>query len=112
LAGYTEELAKVLDKGFTAEEIAEAKKGWLQRRAVARSSERELVGSLASHEYLGRTLAWDDTLEKKVQSLTNDEIVAAMRKIIDPSKISTVISGDFAKAKRTGVSRTEEGKAK
>jgi zinc protease len=101
LAGYNEELAKVLDKGFTPEEIAEAKKGWLQQQAVSRASDRELVYQLLTNEYVGRTLAWDETLEKKVQALTNDQIVAAMRKFIDPAKISTVQSGDFAKAKRT-----------
>jgi zinc protease len=112
LAAYNEELAKILAKGFTPEEIREAKKGWLQERTVSRAMDRELAYSLVSNEYLGRTLAWDDTLEKKVQALTNEEIVAAMRKFIDPAKISTVQSGDFAKVKRAGVQGTEGGKAK
>ncbi len=102
MAGFNEELAKILDKGFTETEIAEAKKGWLQQRTMSRSSDGELAATLAEDEYLGRTLAWDDSLEKKVQALTNAEILAAMKKFIDPAKISTVISGDFAKAKQTG----------
>ena len=77
-----------------------------------RAADSELVHSLASNEYSGRTLAWDETLEKKVRSLTNDQILAAMRKAIDPAKISTVVSGDFAKVKRTGALETEGGTAK
>jgi len=97
--GYTEEIAKILDKGFTAEEIAEAKKGWLQDRTVSRSSDRELVRDLASNEHLGRTLAWDDAVEKKVAAATNETILPAMKKYVDGSKISYVQAGDFAKAK-------------
>jgi len=35
-----------------------------------------------------------------VAALTNDQILAAMRKHIDPAKISMVQSGDFAKVKQ------------
>ena len=94
---FNEEIASILDKGFTAEEIAEAKKGWLQGRRVSRSNDRELARTLATREFLGRTLAWDETLEGKVAGLTNAQIQSAMKKFIDPSKISMVQSGDFKK---------------
>src|SRR5206468_1550452 len=32
VSAFNEEIAKILDKGFTADEIGEAKKGWLQER--------------------------------------------------------------------------------
>ncbi|HEU5180004.1 MAG TPA: pitrilysin family protein [Candidatus Polarisedimenticolia bacterium] len=102
MTGYNEEIAKILDKGFTPEEIAEAKKGWLQEQTVSRANDRQLASTLAGNEYIGRTMAWDETVEKKVQALTSAEILAAMKKFIDPAKISTVISGDFAKAKQSG----------
>ena len=53
---------------------------------------------LAQDLYLTRTLAWDADLEKKVQALTPAEIVLAMRRHIDPGKITIVKAGDFAKA--------------
>ena len=99
VAGFTEEIARALDKGFTAEEIAQAKTGWLQERTVSRSSDRELARDLAGNEYISRTLAWDEALETKVQALSNETILAAMKKHIDASKISYVQAGDFAKAK-------------
>jgi zinc protease len=97
LKAFDEEIAKILEKGFTDEEIAEAKKGWLQSRRVSRANDRELARTLAGREFLGRTLKWDETLESRVAALTNAQIVAAMKKFIDPSKISTVQAGDFKK---------------
>ncbi len=41
-------------------------------------------------------MAWDADLERKIQALTPDEIVAAMRRHIDPRKITVVMAGDFA----------------
>lgn len=95
VTAFREELLKVLDKGFTPEEIAEAKQGWLQEEKVSRANDGELVGSLSSNEYLGRTMAWDAAFEQKIAALTNDQIVAALRKHLDVAKISIVQSGSF-----------------
>lgn len=54
--------------------------------------------ALAQNLYLARTLAWDADLEKKVQTLTAAEILSAMRRHIDPEKITTMKAGDFGKA--------------
>jgi zinc protease len=102
VTAYQEEIAKILAAGFTSEEIAEAKTGWLQGRNVSRATDRELARMLAGREYLGRTLAWDETFEKTVEALTNDRILAAMRAHLDAAKISYVQAGDWAKAKAAG----------
>jgi zinc protease len=98
LAAFKDELAKTLDKGFTADEVAEAKKGWLQSRQVSRSQDRELVRGLATRDYQKRTLAFDADLEGKVNALTPEQILAALKKHIDPAKLTIIMSGDFAKA--------------
>jgi zinc protease len=100
VAAFREEIDKVLASGFTSEEIAEAKKGWLQGRQVSRANDDELAGRLTSREFQGRTLRWDDDLEKRVRALDNGAILAAMKQHIDPAKISMVQAGDFAKAKK------------
>ena len=74
---FDEEMARVVMEGFKAEEIAEAKRGWLQERQVARASDRELATLLAEHANLGRTMAWEGELERLVLALGNDEIQAA-----------------------------------
>ncbi len=95
---FKEELARALKDGFTAEEIANAKTGWLQSRQVSRAQDAELSGKLLGYTFLGRTLAFDADFEKKVEALTPDQITAAMRKHIDPAKVSLFKAGDFAKA--------------
>ena len=57
-----------------------------------------LAGKLSGYLFLDRTLAWDAALEKKIAALTPDQIVAAMRRHIDPSKITIVKAGDFEKS--------------
>jgi len=97
-AAFKDEIARALKDGFTADEIKAAKTGWLQSRQVSRAQDNELASRLRGYAYLGRTLAWDAELEKKVESLTAEQITSAMRKHINPDKISIVKAGDFAKA--------------
>ena len=82
---------------FEEKEIAEAKSGWLQSRQVGRAQDAPLARTLAVNLYIGRTLAWDAELEKKVQALTAADILAAMRRHIDPAKMTIVKAGDFQK---------------
>jgi zinc protease len=41
-----EELQRALKEGFPADEVAGAKKGWIQTQEVSRSQDPELVGRL------------------------------------------------------------------
>ncbi len=96
--GFKEEIARMLKDGFTAEEVEAAKKGYLQSRQVSRAQDAELMRRLTALAFTGRTLAWDAEFEKKIAALTPDQINAAMRRYIDPAKITIVKAGDFAKA--------------
>ena len=98
-ASFKDELAKVLKDGLTTEEIEAAKNGWLQGRQLSRAQDRELSGRLNSYLFLNRTIAWDAELESRIQSLTAEQINAAMRKYLTPDNITIIKAGDFAKAK-------------
>lgn len=98
-AAFKEELQKVVTEGFTEEEIAQAKQGWLLNRQRSRGQDLSLVGNLINNLFTGRTFAWEDEFDKKVQSLTLEEVNAAMKKYLAIDKISIVKAGDFAKAK-------------
>jgi len=98
-AAFKDELAKLLKDGFTAQEIEEAKKGFVQRGQLARAQDRELSGRLNNYLFLNRTIAWDAELESKIQSLTAEQINGAMRKYLTPDNITIIKAGDFAKAK-------------
>jgi zinc protease len=98
-AAFKDELAKLLKDGFTAEEVTAAKTGFLQRGQLSRAQDRELAGKLNNYLFLNRTIAWDAEFDKKVESLTVEQINAAMRKFMTPENITIIKAGDFAKAK-------------
>lgn len=97
-AAFKEEIARMLKDGFTAEEVEAAKSGYLQSRQVSRAQDNELASRLNNYLFWGRTLQWDADLDAKLKALTPEQIAEAMRRHIDPAKITIIKSGDFAKA--------------
>jgi zinc protease len=97
-AAFKEEMERALKDGFTAEEVAAAKSGWLQAQQVSRSADGQIAATLATRDYDERTLAWDGDLEKKVAALTPQQIQDALRRNLDVSAMSIVKAGDFKKA--------------
>jgi len=92
---FTEEMARVVKDGFTAEELEQARAGWLQGQTVARSQDAALATRLSNYLYLERTLRWDADLERKIAALTADQVNAAVRRHIHPEKFSVFKAGDF-----------------
>jgi len=97
-AAFREEVERALKDGFTPEEIAAAKSGYLQSRQMSRSQDNRLAGTMASRLFQGRTLAWDEDFERQIDALTADQIVSALRRHLDPAKMTIVKAGDFAAA--------------
>jgi len=93
-----EELQRALRDGFTAAELNAARAGWLQSRQVSRAQDGGLSQRLANLEYLGRTFSWDAALEEQVRALTPEAVTTALRKYIDPSRLSIITAGDLAAA--------------
>jgi zinc protease len=91
-----DELRKTFAEGFTPEELEAGKKGFLQARQLSRSSDAAVSGRLVAYLVLGRTFAWDADLERKVAALTPQQVLEAMRRHIDPAKLSVVKAGDFS----------------
>jgi zinc protease len=98
LAALREELARALEGGFTEAELKDARSGWLQGRQVGRAQDGSLAQTLATWAFVGRTLAWDEALERKVAALTPADIQAAMRRHLDLGRLTVVTAGDFAHA--------------
>ena len=97
-ASFIDELKKTLREGFTQTEVSEAKRAYADTRKVSRSQETALVGLIASHEQLGRTMLYDEQQEARIQALTLEQINAAFRKYMDPAGVTIVKAGDFKKA--------------
>jgi zinc protease len=100
-AAFKDEVAKAIKDGFTPTEIAAAKSGALQQRLQQRAQDAALAGALANNAYLGRTFVWSKQFEDKIAALKPEDVAAAMRKFIDPNKITFVKAGDFAKVAKT-----------
>ena len=94
---FREELDRALKDGFTQAELDQFRAGLLQGRSQGRANDPELVGTLVNRRFAGRTMAYDEELEKKIAALTPDQVNAALRKYLDPKKIFIVRAGDFAK---------------
>jgi zinc protease len=97
-ASFRDELAKTLKEGFTADEVAAAKKAWLQEQTLGRSQDGALVGLLSGRARFDRTLKYDESLEAKVNALTAEQVSAAFRRHVDPAAMVVVKAGDFKKA--------------
>jgi zinc protease len=93
----TEILGEFVKKGVTPVEVTETAKGWLEDRKVDRSSDSSVARTLAAQLFLGRTYERTIKLEKTVSELTADQVNAAIRRYLDPSRFYIVEAGDFAK---------------
>ncbi|NOT37456.1 MAG: insulinase family protein [Saprospiraceae bacterium] len=93
---FKDEISKLLKDGFTEQEIKDAKSGLLQSRKVTRSQDNSLSGMLNNMSYLNRNMNFTLELEKRMESLTADQINSAFRKHVSLDKISMVKGGDFA----------------
>ncbi len=96
-AAVTEELQRALDQGFAPQEFEDARKGLLRARQVARTSDATLCARLLGYAVVGRTFAWDAAFEKRIASLTPQEVRDALRRHLDLHKLSVVKAGDFMK---------------
>ncbi|MFN2563557.1 MAG: M16 family metallopeptidase [Gemmatimonadaceae bacterium] len=99
---FVEEIERAIRDGFTPEEVAQGKSGYLQARQVARSQDAQLANALAAGLLHDRTMAWDAELEAKIQALTPEQLTAALRRTIDPRKLTIVRAGNFAKVTQAG----------
>jgi len=95
---FKDELAKLLKDGFADQEVAEAKKTYLEKRAIARSQDAGLSRTMARNLQFDWTMAHDADLDAKIAALTPDQLNAAVRKYLDPANISYFKAGDFKKA--------------
>jgi zinc protease len=97
-----EEFARLLSDGVTADELERAKRGFLEAQKVRRTTDGALAGLLSELSYTGRTMIYQADLERKIESLTPDQVVAAVRNHLDPQKLVIVTAGDFGTKAEAG----------
>ena len=96
-AAIDEQVRLALGSGFTAEEIANAKRALNEERFAARAQDGVLASSLVSQAYLGRTWAQSADLDRAIGEVSVDSANAALRRYLKPDGLATFVAGDFAK---------------
>ena len=96
VASFTDILDVMLADGFTEEEFEGAKRGYLDQAQNARSNDAVIANMLSNSLFLDRPLAFTAEQEAAIEALTAGDVVAALRRHIDPAKLTIVRGGDFA----------------
>ncbi|HST01137.1 MAG TPA: pitrilysin family protein [Usitatibacter sp.] len=94
---YKEEMAHAATQGFTEAQMRDAKSGLLQERTLERAQNAQLADTLTDRLDVDRTLAYDKKVDDAIAAVTLDQVNAAFRKYVDPSKLTSVRAGDFNK---------------
>ncbi|KFB67318.1 MAG: Protease 3 precursor [Candidatus Accumulibacter vicinus] len=94
---FLEELQRARRDGFSTAEVAAARKGIIQARAVARSQDNTVASRWQSFLDLGRNWQFSKDFEARLMAVTPAEVNAAFRKYIDPEQLTLVIAGDTRK---------------
>lgn len=98
-AAVREEIARVLDQGFTADEVSRGARAVLEARRVARSQDANLAARLSSYLFVDRTMEWDTRFEARIAALTPAEVRDALRRrLARLGELSIVRAGDFERA--------------
>jgi zinc protease len=97
-AAVREELARLIADGITADELRDAVSGLLTEREQGRANDGQVAGMLQDQLYFGRTMQFTAGLDDKYRALTLEQVNAAIRKALDPARMSVFSAGDFAAA--------------
>lgn len=98
-AAIREEFERVLKDGFSQAEVADGIKALLNYRKLARAQDSGLSSAWVNYLDLGRSFEWAAELDRKVASLTPEQLNTVVRKYLKPDQFSSVAAGDFEKKK-------------
>lgn len=101
-ASLKDELALVVKDGITEEELARAKQGMLDARAVNRAQDPIIAETWASYLEDGLDWTYSKEIEDRIRALTVDDVNAALRRFADPDNLTIVLAGDRKKAQEAG----------
>ncbi|MCU0764898.1 MAG: insulinase family protein, partial [Burkholderiaceae bacterium] len=93
-----EEVERMLKDGLTDKEIDDARSGLLQERVLNRSNDGVVASTWTGYLDLGRSFtSYSLAFEERIKGLTAAEVNAALRRHLDPAKMTVVVAGDAAK---------------
>jgi zinc protease len=99
MTGVLAEIAAMVKTGVSDKELADAKQSYAKVWEGRIAEDDFVLGELNQGLFLGRTLAYWSDLNAKIDKLTVADVNAAVKKFIDPDKLTKVRAGDLAKKK-------------
>lgn len=94
-----EELKRVLEHGFTDEEVAEGIRSLLNYRKLGRTNDGTLASVWLRYLDLDRSFAWNAEQDEKIAALTAGEVNAVLRETLKPGLFSTAVAADHERQK-------------
>lgn len=94
-----EELKRVLEHGFTEEEVNEGIRSLLNYRRLGRTNDGTLASVWLRYLDLDRSFAWNAEQDEKIAALTPEQVNSVLRELLKPGLFSTAIAADHAKQK-------------
>ena len=91
----SEEITRIREDGVTAEELKNARIGFLKRLEVSRTNDATLTSLLEKTTVADRTMQFSAKLETSIRGLTVEQVNAAIRRYIDPERFVIAAAGDF-----------------
>lgn len=103
LTALREELAKVRESGFSEEEVAAAKNGYLESMKRSRGEDSTIASILVSSVVVDRSIEDLMKFEEAIEALTAEQVSDAAARHIDENALSIVRGGDFARVTQTSM---------
>ena len=95
--GFNEEFNRVIEDGFTQQELDDARKGVLLNNRIDRAKDGRLIGRLSANIDLGRSMLWYKEYEQSLRDLNVADVNSAFRRHFSLDKFSIIKAGDSKK---------------
>ncbi|MGD0878775.1 MAG: pitrilysin family protein [Anaerolineales bacterium] len=88
-----EEIARFVEKGITAEELADSQSNFIGRLPLSLESNSGVASALLNIERYDLGLDYYRRYPDMVRSVTPEQVLAAVRKYLDPERLAIAIAG-------------------
>ena len=96
-----EEIQRLINDGIKDDEFEKAKESYLTKRKGGRADDKRLAGLLRKNLQADRTMAFFAESDQQMQSLTKEQVEAALKSFVETDKLIIVTAGDFGAVKKS-----------
>ena len=113
VAAVADEVERIIQSGVESKEMRKARKSFLRTRRGQRANDSALANRLRENLELGRTMAFYENSDQRIESLSKEDVDAALKELIKPEEMIIVTAGDYEKATKSDSDEADDnGNAK